>query len=135
MRVVLDSNIIVASFASRGLCKDVFELCLSECEIVTSKPLIEETIRALRNKIKVPSFLVDRIHDLLVSEFEVITALKIPHNSCRDPQDNEVLGVAVAGKADVIITGDEDLLVLKKFHTIPSLSPRAFWDFIKKESR
>ena len=45
---------------------------------------------------------------------------------CRDPRDDKFLEVAVSGKADVLVTGDEDLLVLHPFAGIPILPPAAF---------
>ena len=45
---------------------------------------------------------------------------------CRDPDDDQVLGTAIAGNAACIITGDKDLLTLGKFATIDILLPRDF---------
>jgi uncharacterized protein len=45
---------------------------------------------------------------------------------CRDPKDNKFLEVAATGRADVIVTGDDDLLVLHPFRGIPILGPREF---------
>ena len=46
--------------------------------------------------------------------------------ACRDPNDDKVLSLAVSGKADFIITGDNDLLVLHPFHGISIVTPRQF---------
>ncbi|MFO5470502.1 MAG: putative toxin-antitoxin system toxin component, PIN family, partial [Dolichospermum sp.] len=45
---------------------------------------------------------------------------------CRDPKDDKFLSLAIAGNANIIITGDEDLLVLKCYQNIPILSPKDF---------
>ena len=45
---------------------------------------------------------------------------------CRDPKDDKFLEVAVAGEADVIVSGDQDLLVLHPFGGIPIIPPVAF---------
>jgi predicted nucleic acid-binding protein len=55
----------------------------------------------------------------LVEVFETIRV-------CRDPKDNMLLELAVSGKADVIVTGDTDLLVLNPFKNIAILQPVAF---------
>jgi uncharacterized protein len=47
-------------------------------------------------------------------------------SECRDPKDDKFLEVAVAGKADVIVSGDEDLEVLDPFEGIPVISPAKF---------
>jgi len=51
---------------------------------------------------------------------------------CRDPKDNHILALALGSHADAILTGDADLLTLKKFHGIPILTPSAFWTFQKE---
>jgi len=45
---------------------------------------------------------------------------------CRDPRDNKFLELAVDGKAQIIITGDQDLLILNPFENIDVLTPRDF---------
>ncbi len=51
-------------------------------------------------------------------------------NECRDPKDNKYLELAVSGKAECIITGDEDLLVLHPFRQIDILTVQNFLDKI-----
>ncbi len=46
--------------------------------------------------------------------------------ACRDPTDDKFLELAVNGRADLIVTGDSDLLVLNPFRAIPILAPAAF---------
>jgi len=53
---------------------------------------------------------------------EIITKI----NLCRDPKDNKFLELAVNGKADYLISGDRDLLILNPFQEISILSPQAF---------
>jgi uncharacterized protein len=45
---------------------------------------------------------------------------------CRDPKDNKFLELAVNGNADLIVTGDNDLLVLNPFRDIPVIAPSVF---------
>jgi putative PIN family toxin of toxin-antitoxin system len=51
---------------------------------------------------------------------------------CRDPKDNKFLEVAVAGRADVIVTGDEDLAVLDPFEGIPVIQPARFLHLLRQ---
>ena len=53
---------------------------------------------------------------------EIITKI----NLCRDPKDNKFLELAVNGKADYLISGDQDLLILNPFQEISILSPQVF---------
>jgi len=126
MRIVLDANVIVAAFAARGLCESVMEVCLSEHEIVLSEELLEEILKNLLQKIKLPSGVVDAIGELLREHSNMVNPISIAPGVCRDPDDLKVLSLAVASKADYVVTGDKDLLVLKKLEGISILNPRSF---------
>lgn len=54
---------------------------------------------------------------------EIVTPLPLPLPVCRDPDDDEVLATASAAQAVLIVSGDEDLLSLGQFESIPILSP------------
>ena len=54
MKTILDTSVIIAAFASRGLCHAVFELCLDRCEIVLSEEILREVLMNLNRKIKLP---------------------------------------------------------------------------------
>lgn len=132
MRVVLDANVLIAAFATRGLCADVLEYCLYEHTIILSKTLLREIQRALCFKIKLPKAKAIEIVNFLSAQGEMFRPQKLPQNACKDKKDLHILGLALAAKADAIVTGDADLLILKKFHSIPILSPREFWTFVVK---
>jgi predicted nucleic acid-binding protein len=52
----------------------------------------------------------------------------VPIGACRDPADAPVLGTAVSGRADLLVTGDADLLVLKRYRGIAIVSPRQCYE-------
>jgi putative PIN family toxin of toxin-antitoxin system len=133
MRIVLDANVIIAAFAARGLCESVFELCLHGHELLLSEDLLAEVERNLSAKIKLPSETVAGIVDLLRENAAIMKPTELPGNVCRDPDDVGVLGLALAGKADAIVTGDRDLLVLERFRGVSIITPREFSDMISKE--
>ena len=47
-------------------------------------------------------------------------------HACRDPRDDKFLDLAVNGEADLIVTGDRDLLVLQTFRDIPVITPAQY---------
>ena len=53
--------------------------------------------------------------------------------ACRDPKDDKFLELAVNGEADCIVSGDDDLLSLDSFRSIPTLTPAKFLDALAKE--
>ena len=134
MKIVLDANVIVAAFASRGLCESILEFCLSGQEIILCVDLLDEIARNLRLKIGLPVPVVDSIRDLLQEHGTLLDPAPLPQDACRDSDDVKILGLAVASRADFVVTGDKDLLVLETCRGIPILSPRSFAQTIHSET-
>ena len=63
--------------------------------------------------------------DLIVLRGEAVNPRR-QWTVCRDPKDDKFLDVAVAGHADALVSGDEDLLVLHPFQGIPIVQPAEF---------
>jgi uncharacterized protein len=132
VRVFLDTNVLVAAFATRGLCADVMRVVLAEHQLNTGEVVLSELRKALRRRIKLPAATVDDILALL-REQEVVPKPRKPHNlPIRDPDDRWILASALAGRADVLVTGDRDLLDIADKAPLPVLDPRAFWDLLSK---
>jgi len=131
VKVVLDTNVLLAAFATRGLCEAVFEACLARHEIVLSKYILKELRRHLRGKLKLPASQADAIVSFLREHTTIVQPAKVPADACRDRSDLAVLGTALAGSADCLVTGDRDLLELRCFHATRILSPRAFHDRLR----
>lgn len=60
-------------------------------------------------------------------------AITYPVHACRDPQDDKFLELAVNGEADIIMTGDDDLLMLNPFRNIKILTPSSFLETYANE--
>jgi len=126
MRIVLDANVVVAAFASRGLCESILEVCLHSHQIVFCVDLIDEIVRNLHRKVQLPEEIVERIGRFLREQAILADPVALEPGTCRDPDDVKILGLATAVKADFIVTGDQDLLTLERFNSIPIVSPRTF---------
>jgi putative PIN family toxin of toxin-antitoxin system len=135
MKIVLDANVIIAAFASRGLSESIIEVCLYEHELILSDDLLDEVLRNLRVKIKLPKNIVDNISRLLREHANFSIPVPLSSNVCRDADDIKILGLAVASNVDYIVTGDQDLLTLKSFQEIPILNPRSFSDILHDRQR
>ena len=59
----------------------------------------------------------------------MVEPARLNENVCRDRDDDNVLAAALEAKADCIVTGDKDLLILKNFRGIKIISPSDFWEF------
>lgn len=128
MRLVVDTNVFVSAALKDmswpgntvrwiekygGLLKtDVTE---REVIAVLQRPRLAPKI--------VPFFLDNLRRVFAVAELVTITE---PVTGCRDPDDDKFLELAVNGHADVIVSGDDDLLVLDTFRGIPIITPAAF---------
>ena len=132
MRVVLHSNVLIAAAATRGLCEAIVELCLERHQIVLGNGILEEVQEKLIKKIKVPCSFALEYLELLRTSAELVEPLKLPRSVCRDPNDLRVLGLVAPGAADIVVSGDKDLLVLGKFSGARILSPRDFWETLQR---
>jgi len=123
--VVLDTNVMVAALVTQGLCHEVVQRTIRAHAIVSSPPLLDELERALRDKFSITPqaqvFLRELRHSI-----RLVEAVGLATPVCRDPDDDVVLATAVAAQASIIVTGDEDLLVLGEYNGIAILSPRQF---------
>ncbi len=133
MRVILDTNVILAAFAGRGLAHALFELCLEKHEIIISEHILSEVQRNLQKKMKMPKDKVVMITEYLKEFCTFSNHKRLEKEVCRDIDDVKILGLAEVAKPDYIITGDKDLLVLKKFHSVPIITPREFWEISKSK--
>jgi len=131
VRVVLDTNVFTAAVVADGLCRDLVRVRVLPHKLLTSPPLLRELRTTLHKK-----FAVDPVELLLLSqlneEVEIVAPVRLGRRVCRDKSDDIVLATGIAGKADVIVTGDDDLLVLKQFRGIRILSPRQFLELLDR---
>jgi putative PIN family toxin of toxin-antitoxin system len=131
VRIFFDTNVLVSAFATRGLCADLFSHVLLEHELIVGEVVLVELRRALRDRIKLPRTLIDEIDDLLrdavlVPKPKAHLKLGIP-----DPDDEWIVASAVAGKADVLVTGDSALLETASRLPLSVVNPRGLWDRLR----
>ena len=103
MRVVVDTNVLVAGLVAEGVCRDIV-------------------------KRRLPALL-----QIYQDSATVLKPKSLRKPVCRDPDDDELLAIALAGKAEIILTGDKDLLTLKQFQGIKILSPRQFVEWMDRQ--
>lgn len=129
MRVFLDTNVLVSGVATRGLSADVVRLLLAEHELLTREVILEETRRMLTEKMGVPEGRAQEIERLLRRHQVEPTSSEEPPVEVRDPDDAVVLASAIAAGADVLVTGDQDLLdVADEVESLQIMTPRSFWE-------
>ncbi|MCU0858407.1 MAG: putative toxin-antitoxin system toxin component, PIN family [Pontiellaceae bacterium] len=128
MRVIIDANVAIAAAASRGLCEAVMELCLERHEIILGEAILTDIRTKLIKKIKVIPSVADEYIRMLRGHAKLYEPEQVATGVCRDPDDNAILGLVPPSGAEVIISGDQDLLVIGSYKGAKILSPRQFWE-------
>lgn len=129
MRVFFDTNVLVAAFVSHGICAELLEYCLTAHEILTTQWVLDEYYIALSEKLSFDKHLTEESLSFLKRNLTVVKAQPLEKQVCRDANDDKVIAGALSGKADCLVTGDKDLLILRKFKKMPIISPKDFWKF------
>jgi putative PIN family toxin of toxin-antitoxin system len=129
VRLVLDVNVLVAAFGSRGACADLFVHIAGRYPAAISEPMLDDLRRNLLRKFRLTAEEAAEIEEVVRKAVEIVRPADPPEALCRDPDDDHVLAAAFEFGADAIITGDKDLLVLHPCRGIAILRPRDFWAF------
>ncbi|WP_333647496.1 PIN domain-containing protein [Candidatus Binatus sp.] len=129
MRVFLDTNVLASAFGTRGLCVDVLRVILGEHELVTGEVVIEELRRVLSRKFGVPADTVKEIESLLRGYHVEPKPRQLPDLELSKQGDLLVVASAVSARTEFVITGDHEMLALKKKPDgLRIVSPREFWN-------
>jgi uncharacterized protein len=129
IRVVLDSNVILsAALFKKSAPRQAFDKALAIGQILISTPTLAE-LEDIFNRPKFDKYIsksarTEFLNDLIqiVENVEIIQSIR----ACRDRKDDKILELAVNGKAEYIITGDRDLLILNPFQNIAIISIQDF---------
>lgn len=127
MRLLLDTNVLVAALIAHGTCSDVLEHCVRHHVVISSQPLLDELRDVLTRKFRQRAADVRATVRLFEATFTIVTPVPLESPACRDADDDVVLATARAGECAAILTGDQDLLILDPFQGIRLLRPSAFW--------
>jgi len=128
-KVVFDTNVLLSALLFTGRASEIISLLENNIIImVISKEILEEYIRALAY----PKFSLTEeeikslVGEIILPLAKTVRSSELLEGVCRDKEDDKFLACAKAAKADVVVSGDKDLLVLKEFEGIPIKSLNAF---------
>jgi len=127
IRIVVDTNVLISAYEFGGNPARVIDKAAAgEIEIVISEPIMDEVCRILSRKLHWRPEALKELESVIgayakkVQPGEPVNVIK------EDPADNRILECAAAGEADYIVTGDKDLLRLKRFGNISIATPAEF---------
>jgi uncharacterized protein len=129
VRIVIDTNVLLSGFLWGGTPHALIEQVRGNAvEMVISAALLEEFSRVIAR----PKFVAilqrttrtpERILAELRTLADIVIAPPLLQPVCRDPKDDIVLACALAAKASLLVSGDDDLLTLKAFEDIRIVTP------------
>lgn len=132
-RTVLDTNIIISSALGGALVLILERWDKGEFTVIVTSDILREYFEVLnRPKFKLKQETIDKITRYIYQFSEFV----IPEEKIKlikaDPADDKFLEAAIAGKVDFIVSGDDHLLELREFRSIPILSGREFMDWLQE---
>ena len=131
MKVFLDTNVLVSAYMARGLCADLLRHILAEHELLTGEVNLAELRRVLVERFHAPTALIAAVEAELRDNTIIPKPGRPSALPIRDPDDRWVLASAVDGQADLLVTGDKDLLTVTAASPIPIVDPRGCWDRLR----
>ena len=128
-RVVLDTNVLISgALSSTSTPALALEKAISDGQLLASTATLRELVEKLLS-VKFDPYVSREKRDALILRLaplvEIVEVVQTIRAS-RDPKDDKFLEVAVNGRADVVVTGDGDLLELNPFRGIAIVTPAAY---------
>lgn len=129
MRAVVDTNVLVSGLLWRGAPHTLLQYLRDGQFILISSSVLLAELADVIGRAKFDDVIArtNTSREGALVEVrqlaEVIEPPPLPHPICRDPDDDALLALALAGGVDRIVTGDDDLLALKSFEGIPIVTP------------
>lgn len=133
MKAVLDTNILISAIGWEGNPQKILNYALdNKFKIVISPEILEEVKKVLFRE-KFEFIDKDKRNEFifLLTELAEIVEIKTKVNVCRDKKDNKFIETALSAKVDFLVSGDEDLLSLKKYKDVKIIVAKEFLEILK----
>ena len=127
MRIVIDTNVIVSAYLGGALETIIVAWKLGKFTLLVSNEITDEYHTVLRRpKFRIAYADLDDFFAFLLDQAEFVISSERVDIITADPTDNKFLEAALAGKADLIVSGDSHLLEVKEFRGIPVITAQKF---------
>jgi putative PIN family toxin of toxin-antitoxin system len=127
LRVVLDTNVLISALHfPDGALAGLWPALNERARLILSPAIVAELAGKLRDRFGWDEGELQRLLRALVRRAELVRPSTIPDAVAGDPDDNHIIACAIAGRADLIVSGDRDLLRLKTYAGIPIVRPMDF---------
>jgi predicted nucleic acid-binding protein len=118
--VFLDTRVLIAALATRGICADLLRLVLLEHQLLASKA----------DRLGLPRVLADQVVPFFRERAEVCETRLPAVRTSPESEYDHILGAALAVQADVLVTGDRALLAIDDQASVRITDPRGFWQLM-----
>jgi len=127
MRVVIDTNVLVSAVVKAGKPRDVLLYVMQFHTILSSIPMLKEYKHVLLSS-EFDRYMSKEKRTALLTALAGTEIVSIPGSLriSRDPDDDKVIETALAGSADILITGDKDILALRPCADVAITTPNEF---------
>jgi putative PIN family toxin of toxin-antitoxin system len=130
VRVLLNSNVWLAILTTDGFCRRVWRQARRACQFYGSEDIVSEIQEKLRAKFKFSRRHTHLMTLFVAQQMELVEVTSVV-KACADPDDDRILAAALDAVCSLLVTGDADLLGLKKFQSIDIVTPRQFSESIR----
>jgi putative PIN family toxin of toxin-antitoxin system len=132
MKIVIDTNVFVSSFFWGGHPREVFERVINGFdELYITDEILKEIMSVMSSKkFDVNKNEIEDYIRIIEKYSKNIVSKNIPKPISRDKSDDKILQCGLDGNVDYIVTGDNDLLVLKEHKTIKIISPKDYLEIV-----
>ncbi len=127
MKIVFDTNVLIASLISHGACFELFEYCTKNHLLYTSEYIINEFEEKLKFKFKYSKKIIQEAKSLIFQKIHIIELIDNKNIDFSDKKDIQIINTAISSNSDLLITGDKKLYELKKINKIKIIKPADFW--------
>ena len=130
MKLVFDTNIYISAFVipNSKTEKALLKVIEGKDVLLISKDIINETLTVLSTKFYRDKEALSHLAVYLSEIAQIVKPVGAKLTVLKDEPDNRILECALSGKADAIVTGDKEMLKLKKFEGIWIMSLREYLD-------
>lgn len=133
MRVVVDTNIVISAIFFGGKPTDIINHGIQGTfSLIVTSSILHEYAVTIDNFDNNPDGEAASLLALIISKATAIEPIRLLKTPCRDPDDVKFLEAALSAKADFIVSGDKDLLVLKEFRGTKILKASEFLTLLQQ---
>jgi putative PIN family toxin of toxin-antitoxin system len=131
VRLVLDTNVLLAGIATHGICEAIVAISYRDHSVVLSEYILSELREHYIGKFKATDEQAAIVVTILRSQSQIVVPAPVSPEAFSDADDLPVLGIAISGHAECLVTGDKQLQELKEYQGVKIVSPRGLYDLLR----